>query len=173
MTLDDLPFDYEPIKANPASAARKCRHPRDQRRIHPPTGNDLCGRCGVELDPLVQRRGRNNRSRGNAIERELGKRLGLRRVGQFGGPEDLMNDLFSAQVKSGGAFPERLWSWLKQVPTKAGQTALLIVADAPGPGRRRRGLVILDIDDWEPLHGRDSDADIQPIDPRLLEESHD
>jgi hypothetical protein len=139
--------------------APKCRH---HVRL-----NGTCVGCGHVTDPVKARRGRNNRTRGNAIEREIGKRLALRRVGQFGGPEDLMNDLFSAQVKSGGAFPERLWGWLKQVPVKAGQTALLVVADAPGPGRRRRGVVVIDIDDWQALHGRDDDLAIQPVDPYL------
>lgn len=143
----------------PVPELRKCHH---NARL-----NGKCLLCGHITDPVKARRGRNNRNRGNSIERELGKRLGLRRVGQFGGPEDLMNDLFSAQVKSGGAFPERLWGWLKQVPTKAGQTALLVVADAPGPGRRRRGVVVIDIDDWQALHGRDADDEIQPVDPYL------
>lgn len=104
-------------------------------------------------DPAAVRRGRNNRTRGNAIEREVGKRLGLRRVGQYGGPDDLTNDLFAAQVKSGGAFSERYWSWLKAVPVNAGQTPLLVVTDAPGPGHKRRAVVVLDLEDWRALHG--------------------
>ena len=112
-----------------------------------------CSRCGLQRDEARARRGRTNRSRGNAIEREIGARLGLRRVGQYGGSEDLTSPLFAAQVKSGGSFPERLWTWLRAVPTTAGQTALLVVTDAPGPGHRRRALVVLDIDDWRDLHG--------------------
>jgi hypothetical protein len=38
------------------------------------------------------------------------------------------------------------------VPVNAGQTPLLVVTDAPGPGHRRRAMVILDIDDWADLH---------------------
>jgi hypothetical protein len=105
------------------------------------------------MDPTASRRGRTNRSRGNSIEREVGKKLGLRRVGQYGGPDDLSGQLFAAQVKSGGSFSERFWSWLKAVPATADQTRLLIVTDAPGPGRKRRAVVILDLDDWRDLHG--------------------
>jgi hypothetical protein len=163
--LSDLPFHYD-TEPNPAAVARKCRR-------HGPwivaNGITSCDRCGHVQDPVASRRGKNNRSRGNAIERDMGKKLGLRRVGQFGGPDDLAGDLFAAQVKSGGAFPERLWGWLKQVPVKAGQVALLVVADAPGPGHRRRGLVVIDLEDWAQLHGRDSDEAIQPVDPYLEE----
>lgn len=168
MTDDELFTPLTP--ANPAAVSRRCPHPRAARQIHPPTGGAICGRCGHLFDAAIARRGRNNRARGNAIEREVGKRLGLRRVGQFGGPEDLMNDLFAAQVKSGGSFPERLWTWLKAVPVKAGQTALLVVTDAPGAGRRRRGVVVVDMDDWQLLHGRDAEFEL-PVDPYLEEAS--
>lgn len=117
-----------------------------------------CGRCGKVRDWTTVRRGKNNRNRGNAIEREVGKRLGLRRVGQYGGPEDLAGEMFAAQVKSGGAFSERFWQWLKAVPTGADQTALLVVTDAPGPGVKRRAVVILELDDWIALHGKDGVA---------------
>ena len=113
----------------------------------------ICMLCGVVKNLAASRRGRLNKNRGNAIEREVGKRLGLKRVGQFGGPDDLSGELFAAQVKSGGYFSERQWAWLKAVPVKAGQTALLVITDTPGPGKRRRAVVMVDIDDWIALHG--------------------
>lgn len=132
----------------------RCRIPEAQ-----PGPTTWCLRCGCRvIDAEVSRRGKNNRNRGNAIEREIAKRLGLRRVGQFGGPVDADHPLWAAQVKSGASFPERLWGWLKGVETNAAQTALLVVTDAPGPGRRRRALVILDLDDWVDLHGPVEDA---------------
>lgn len=144
---------FEPLTpANPAAPApRACLHPRAMRRIF--DGGIACGRCGKELDESRIRRGRTSRNRGNSIEREIGHRLGLNRVGQFGGPDDLSGELFRVQVKSGGAFPERLWAWLRGVPATAQQTRLLVVTDAPGPGKRRRAVVVLDIDDWIALHG--------------------
>jgi DNA-binding CsgD family transcriptional regulator len=78
---------------------------------------------------VAVRKGRNSRARGNSIEREIAKRLGLRRVGQFGGPDDVAGDNFVAQVKSGGSFPERIWRWLKAVPVNATQTPLVVVVD--------------------------------------------
>jgi hypothetical protein len=60
-----------------------------------------CRRCPAIFDPVAARRGKNNRSRGNAVEREVAAKLGLRRVGQFGGPDDIAGLAFRGQVKSG------------------------------------------------------------------------
>ncbi len=141
--------------ANPAAPKPKCRRHKwyfgslgDEQPV------TICMLCGRIQDGAASKRGKNNRQRGNSIEREIGKKLGMKRVGQFGGKDDLSNALFAAQVKSGGAFSERQWAWLKAVPVVAGQTQLLVVADTPGPGKRRRALVILDLDDWRELHGQ-------------------
>ena len=115
----------------------------------------VCARCGRIRDAIASRKGRNNRSRGNAIEREVARQLGMRRVGQYGGPTDVQGELFGVQVKSGGAYPERLHNWLKAVPVTSGQVALLVVTDAPGPGHKRRALVVLDLTDWIALHGEE------------------
>jgi len=130
-----------------------CRHPRDKRRLF--DDGVGCGACGHIFDPERQRAGRTNRQRGNSIEREVGKALGLTRVGQYGTPTDLgaTAEPFAVQVKSGGAFSERQWSWLKAVPAIASQTPLLVITDAPGPGHRRRAVVVLDLADWIALHG--------------------
>lgn len=123
----------------------------------------ICARCYKRLDPVASRRGRNNRARGNSIEREVGKQLGLKRVGQFGGATDLgvSADPFAVSVKSGsGYFSNRYWDQLKRQPVAAGQTALLVVTDAPGPGHRRRAMVVLDLADWILLHGPSGVGDV-------------
>lgn len=148
-TLDDIPDLFGITPTTGLSFPKKCRR-------H--DWNDgTCQRCGAPLVEANVRRGRNNRARGNAIERDIAKALGLRRVGQYGGPDDISGELFVAQVKSGGAFPERLWGWLKALPRNAGQTPLLVVTDAPGPGHRRRALVILELSDWSALHAGEVD----------------
>lgn len=116
-----------------------------------------CLRCDHVRNDTASRRGRTNRSRGNAIEREVAHKLGLRRVGQYGGPDDVRGDLFAAQVKSGGAFPERVWRWLRAIPVDGGQVPLVILTDAPGPGHARRAIVVLDMRDWIALHGGSND----------------
>lgn len=158
--MTDLPFtrpDEDPTR--PARPPRKCRRhdwewtewAADQSRVLEMV--EWCKRCHKLKDDTAARRGRTNRSRGNAIEREIGHRLGLRRVGQYGGPDDLSGDLFAAQVKSGVAFSERYWGWLQAVPHTAGQTPILVVTDAPGPGHRRRAVVVIEIGEWIALHG--------------------
>lgn len=160
--MTDLPFRYDPPPPEPDDRApRKCRRHVWQ-TIVSVTDMDFgsigfrCAKCSRIRNDAATRRGKNNRSRGNAIERAVGKELGLRRVGQYGGPEDLSGLAFAAQVKSGGAFSERYWQWLKAVPTTANQTPILVVTDAPGPGHKRRAVVVLDLADWRALHGDDA-----------------
>jgi hypothetical protein len=119
------------------------------------TVGGICLICNQLRDPTLTRRGRNNRSRGNAIEREVAHKLGLKRVGMYGGPDDIGSAAqpFIGQVKSGKSFPERLYRWLKALPSNANQTPILVMTDAPGPGIRRRALVIVTLDDWIQLHG--------------------
>jgi hypothetical protein len=116
----------------------------------------VCLRCGKRKDEAVSRRGKLNRSRGNAIEREVAKQLGLRRVGHFGGAADAgdASEPFVASVKSGnGYFSERYWDQLKRLPVAGQQTAVLVVTDAPGPGHKRRAYVVVELTDWIALHG--------------------
>jgi hypothetical protein len=163
--LSDLDFTYPDAPAPNVGAAprRKCRRhewvTHREAEVGPWQTYTQCRRCQKRQDAAVSRRGRNNRSRGNAIEREVAAKLGLRRVGQFGGPDDVRGDLFAAQVKSGGRFPETFWRWLQAVPVDAGQTPLLVVTDAPGPGHRRRAVVILDLEHWAQLHGRTTEVE--------------
>lgn len=157
MNLDDLDlFTPQPAVV---PTPRKCRRHVWVPNVVKTDSSDfrvtgyVCARCGKPKDPAISRRGKNNRNRGNAIEREIAAKLGLRRVGQFGGADDIRGLAFAGQVKSGAAFPERLWSWLRAVPVNADETAILVVTDAPGPGHQRRALVILDLEDWRSLHG--------------------
>jgi hypothetical protein len=160
--LDRLPFHdghESPATANGAKGAKPCRRHEWQPTAFlegGPAYGSTCGRCGRVKESALSRRGRTNRSRGNAIERDVARHLGLRRVGQFGGKEDVSGDLWAAQVKSGGSFSERYWGWLKAVPVNASQVQLLVVTDAPGPGHKRRAIVVLDLDDWRDLHGPDA-----------------
>ena len=123
-------------------------------------GEPYCTVCGIGLAfyEARSRRGRTNRKRGNAIELEIARALGLRKVGMFGGPEDVgtRDDPFLIQVKSrsGRAYPEWVERELAKLPVTAQQTPLLVIAEAGGkPGQRRRALVVLRMEDWIALHG--------------------
>jgi hypothetical protein len=154
--LENQPITPPTLAGTPT--ARKCRrHVWAAGGING-TADIQCLRCGRAQNIALSRRGKNNRSRGNAIEREVAAQLGLRRVGQFGGPDDIKGAMFAGQVKSGAAFSEKLWRWLKAVPVDASQTAILVITDAPGPGHRRRAVVVVDLADWIGLHGPEVDA---------------
>lgn len=105
-----------------------------------------------------ENRGRKANQKGKAWERELANRIGGERVGQLGGKDDVQHPRFAIQAKVGKAFPERFWSWLSAIPTLPGQRRALIIGDAPGPGRRRRAIVILELREWEQAEG------LEPLD---------
>ncbi len=110
-------------------------------------------------DPVRSRRGRTNRSRGNALEREWCRRLGFRRVGHYGGPEDgiALNGLFVGQAKSlsSARFPSWLCTELAKLPRSEGRIPVLGLLEAPGTARdhRPRRLVVMDESDFIALHG--------------------
>jgi hypothetical protein len=110
---------------------------------------------GRPVDPERSRRGRTNRSRGNAIERWVCHLLGIARVGQFGGPEDggRSDDWISVQVKSGGVYPERIDSLLRAIPERADRLRAVVHTDAPGPGHPRRALITLDLREFADWYG--------------------
>jgi hypothetical protein len=101
----------------------------------------------------ASRRGRLNRSRGNAFEREVAHKFGGKRVGQYGGPEDVTAGQFNIQAKCGQMFSEKYWRWLSAIPRKADQVPLLVVGDAPGSGGKRRVVVIIEESDFLNLVG--------------------
>lgn len=150
--LDSIPWGPSPGDRLPLARARRHAHAF----VWDEANGMICA-CGLFRADYEarQRRGKGNRSRGNSIEREVAKALGLSRVGQFGGAEDAgrHDEPFVASVKSGsGYFSERYWQQLKRLPVNALQTPLLVVTDAPGPGHKRRAYVVVELDDWTALH---------------------
>lgn len=147
---------FAPLTPANAGAPKPRTHRRHTWVLDPVADVTRCNGCPAVYDAVASLRGKRNRNRGNAIERAVGKQLGLKRVGQFGGATDLGEsaDPFAVSVKSGsGYFSERYWDQLKRQPVAAGQTALLVVTDAPGPGHARRAVVVVDLADWIALHG--------------------
>ena len=93
------------------------------------------------------KRGKRARNKGNAFEREVAEKIGGARVGQFGGKVDVMSDWIAIQCKVGnGSYSERYDGWLRSIKTNASQTAALVVGDAPGPGTRRRTMIVMDFE---------------------------
>jgi len=99
------------------------------------------------------RMGRNNRQRGNGLERRLAAELteaGLAgiRVGHLGGKTDVRALGLIISAKKGGAYSERYDTWLNELTPKADEVAALVVEDAPGSGIKSRRLVVIH---WEAL----------------------
>lgn len=153
MTVDqDLPWGPEPAPMVVVPrAARQHRHDYRPDWSEGRQGAPYC-RCGAAKDEVRSRRGRLSRRHGNDFEREIAAKLGIRRVGQYGTATDVEGDWITIQAKVGGAFPERLWRWLPAA--KGDQLRAVIVGDSPGPGRKRRCLIVLDLDDFSSWFGK-------------------
>jgi hypothetical protein len=111
--------------------------------------NDL----DVDAQNAARRRGKNNRNRGNGLERRLAADLteaGLagERVGQYGGKVDARGIGIIISAKKGGAYSERYDKWLNELKPKADEVAALVVEDAPGSGIKSRRMVVIS---WEAL----------------------
>jgi hypothetical protein len=144
----------DPVEREP----RKCRRHRWVRHSFQPEGGgvvDICASCSGVKNPDASRRGKNNRSRGNSIERDVCKALGIARRGQYGGPDDGGGeaDWITVQVKSGGAYPERIDGLLRALPLRASQLRGVVHVDTPGAGTRRRALITLDLEEFSQWYG--------------------
>lgn len=151
----DLPFDYPTPATNDGSKCSRHHWNLPPYLDEADRRGAVCTNCKALRDEVRSRRGRRANTRGRRIQHELNARVGLTNIvgnaqNHDGGRYD---EMFASEAKSGAAFPERLWRWLKGVPTTGSQTAILLVADAPGPGHKRRAVVVLDIEDWIALHG--------------------
>ena len=101
------------------------------------------------------RRGRTARQRGNQFERDVAKLLNGQRVGQHGGKTDVQSDWIAVQCKVGGSYSERYDGWLRSIQVKGDQLAALVVGDSPGAGKRRRTMIVLDLDDFIAWFGKE------------------
>ena len=118
-------------------------------------------------ETAAQRRGRLNRSRGNSIERWVCHQLGIKRVGMFGGTADGgdRDDWIAVQVKSGAAFPTRIWTLLESVPVRDGQLRAVVHVTARGSGQKRDALISLKLEDFLEWHGSSQpDSSLEPED---------
>jgi hypothetical protein len=158
---DDLPFSYgdpEPVVSTRTPKRHRHRWAVFQRFLDGDVWHEdvkACPQCGALQNAALSRRSKNNRSRGNAQEREWAKRLGLRRTGQYGGPDDATNGLFVGQAKSMATarFPGWMSDELAKLPRTDGRVPILGILETPGPGRRPRRLVVVEESDWIALHG--------------------
>jgi len=99
------------------------------------------------------KRARSSIRAGKDWERETARRLNGLRIGQFGGKSDVRSEQFNVQCKVGPSyFPERMWEWLQALPAD-GRCPVAVIGDRPGSGRKRRAVIVLDLDDFIDLMG--------------------
>lgn len=148
--MTDLPFDYPdaqgPSLTGAAGKPAKCKR-------HPWKNLDACPVCGHPKDVLKVKRGKNAGKRGNFLQAWFCLQLGLENIGRMGTEVDGINDLWSAQIKSGQVFPGWMQKILDTLPRTGGRIPILGIVATPGPGNKRRALVVMDLDDFRDLHG--------------------
>lgn len=105
------------------------------------------------IDPAKSRRGRTARARGNAYEREIAGKLNGKRIGWTGGPTDVATGIYDVQCKVGGSYPERIDGWLRKVPFRYDKLRAVVIGDSPGPGTKRRSLIVFDLEEFIDFHG--------------------
>ncbi len=152
---DDLPFDYGDTPANLGAApARGCtRHRWGTVTLEPGQAIVACLRCDRPKDEAKSRAGKNSRSRGLGIQRATLRRMGLRHIP---GSQllDGENEAFTCEVKSGGRFNAADYHEItKQRAVSGTRMPLLVKVETPGGGRRARGTVTVDLDDWIQWYG--------------------
>lgn len=106
--------------------------------------------CGRVKNVEAAKRGRRNLNRGKTAERAAVKALGAKRVGQYGGPADGLSPRWTIQSKSRGKFPGWMADELDYISGQwvsgVRQWPVLIITEAPGPGRKARRLAVLYLD---------------------------
>jgi hypothetical protein len=151
--LDDQPIEPPTLSG---AAGRPKRHRHIWVDYVPPGRTEsvrICAQCPSKYDAAVSRRSANNRKRGNRIQRERIVALGGRNLAGNNPNLDGLGAMFAYESKSGGAFSDRIWRWLTGIPKRGNETGVLIVTEAPGPGRRARSYVVVEYDQWKELHG--------------------
>jgi hypothetical protein len=151
--LDELPFDYDtPATVNVST--KRCR-----RHAWTPVLDDrhvwTCARCGQIRDETARRRNRNNRQRGSKFELTVAKQLGGRKTGPLGGRDDVMVGQFAAiQTKKTLRLSlTEARAYLADLRRTFPDRVPLVVHALPG--HNADPIVILPLDVWRDLHGKD------------------
>jgi len=71
---------------------------------------EFCRRCQKPKDLVRSKRGATSRSYGNRAELKVARKYGGEKVGQYGGPADVMGKDFQTQVKTHRRRPPTEWT---------------------------------------------------------------
>lgn len=126
--------------------------------VEPPT---LTGATGIRPpprvpDPLMQRRGKSSLRLGKDGERRSHKRYGWKRVGMYGGIDDLVGRMFIVQQKTTRSAPPIGWKGVfARLDERAGGRIPLILHSYVHSGLDTEDFIVIRGRDWLALHGRD------------------
>lgn len=152
--MTDLPFDTgpEPTSRSVGVTVRRCLHPKRDRRDT--LQGQLCTRCGRDIRPDAQRRGRNNRKRGGKAELDVARAIGGEKVGPLGHPWDVTIPGYARLQVRKYANPQSL---------RAIAAELRRIAQTPGPeqpgyvwlepGRNGEQLIVFRLREFTQHHG--------------------
>jgi len=152
--MSDLPFDY-PSEPNLGAAPRRVCRRHEWLQTADAVGGGrrvVCFRCWKVRDDTTSRRGRNNRSRGNAAELVVARHLGGKKMGPLGLPWDVeMPGYARLQVKKLATAPS-----LRSVASELARIGS--GAEMPGfiwvePGRGGERLIVFRLSDFAERHG--------------------
>ena len=152
--LDTAIGAFKPDGEDAIPTPRKCLHPKDRREqfTQDAATYQRCGSCGHVFDPALQRKLRNNRSRGGAEELTVARTLGGRKMGPLNLPWDVeMPGYARLQVRK-YANPESLRKIAAEL-ARIGSGA-----EMPGyvwiePGRGGEKLIVFRLADFAERHG--------------------
>lgn len=154
---DDLPFGA-PLTPQTAWATPKCSRHTWGQNVLPGDALDLvrCRRCHHVQDAAKVRAGRNSRNRGGRHELSASRLYGGEKIGQRGGPADIVGRVFAVQVKTHqGPPPARLLALLAAMDVGAGGRVPVVLDRYLRPGQSPVDLFTIRGSDWIALHGKD------------------
>jgi len=114
-----------------------------------------CGLTRADYEAR-QRRGRNNRSRGNRSELDVARTYGGEKVGPLGLPEDIRGKLWRTQVKVSQREAPPMWraEFAKLAGQRDGRTPRLILRFTR-QGVKAEDYIVVRGEDWLEWFGRD------------------
>ena len=113
-----------------------------------------CLKCGAYVEKAVSDRGRLANKRGRRASGRIAKQTGGENREVEGKSFDVTNGMYAVQSKKGDSYwPKRIWDWLSAIAAPEGLTPALVIKDSPGPGRKERGIVVLEYNDWLDITG--------------------
>lgn len=142
-----------------------CKHPRQNRR-QSSDGTWTCGACLRVIDPIAQKRGRNNSARGKRHSLDISRKYGMVHIENDSrsgrrGPIDSLGRRWKQQNKSKQAQVPVEWALAFSAMDGVldGRLPRMVIRYLPGPGVRGQDFIIIRGDDWLLEFGPDS----QPV----------